>query len=224
MPSRRPSSLNPLSVVFIADAGPSSHEVNIHRHAESHSTHDGGFVYSSHTKITSESVPSVYGGHRLPPSRQMSTVSSREPRLLPAPPSIGPPPPPPPYYASSPYTHARSRSAAPSYASSSSSSRTARQDSVCTPSLTTATGSSRRCPPVASRGRSRLPQQVLMLCDAPSSNASSQRRSKHSGVQSDSTVTPESSVSNQTYNAEKAARKDKESRGRTSRRSSSQCR
>ncbi|KAM3435018.1 hypothetical protein NHJ13734_005769 [Beauveria thailandica] len=244
MPSRHPCSLTPVPLIFIAGSGPprpspSSHEINIHSHAESHPTHDGGFVYSSHTTITSESaplplppppppppylpLPPVYG-HHLPPSRQMSAVSSRGPRLaLPPPPSIGPPPPP--SYVSSPYTYTRSRSAAPSYASSS---RTARPDSFYTPSLTTtatATGSSRRYPPVSSRGRSRLPQQVLMLCDAPPSSASSsQRRSRYSSVQDESTVAPESSVSNQTHNAERAARRDMEARGRASRRSSSQCR
>ncbi|OAA38266.1 hypothetical protein BBO_07275 [Beauveria brongniartii RCEF 3172] len=241
MPSHHPCSLTPLPLIFIADSGPpgpgsSSHEINIRSHAESHSTHDGGFVYSSHTTITSEStplplpppppylpLPPVYG-HHLPPSRQMSTVSSRGPRLaLPPPPSIGPPPPP--SYVSSPYTYTRSRSAAPSYASSSS--RTARPDSFYTPSqttTTTATGSSRRYPPVSSRGRSRLPQQVLMLGDGPPSSVSSQRRSRYSSVQDESTVAPESSVSNQTYNAERAARRDMEARGRASRRSSSQCR
>ncbi|KAM3504225.1 hypothetical protein MY10362_003695 [Beauveria mimosiformis] len=249
MPSHHPCSLTPLPLIFVADSGPprpgsSSHEINIHSHAESHPTYDGGFVYSSHTTITSEStplplplplpppppylpLPPVYG-HHMPPSRQMSTVSSRGPRLaLPPPPSIGPPPPPP-SYVSSPYTYTRSRSAAPSYASSSS--RTARPDSFYTPSLTptttttTATGSSRRYPPVSSRGRSHLPQQVLVLCDAPPSSVSSQRRSRYSSVQDESTVAPESSVSNQTYNAERAARRDMEARGRASRRSSSQCR
>ncbi|KAM0664504.1 hypothetical protein MY8738_001227 [Beauveria namnaoensis] len=206
MPSHRPGPLTPTPVIVVRDSGSSSREININSHAESRSTRDGGFVYNSHTTITSESTPPPAPRRPLPPSQQMSTVSSRGPRL-----AIGPPP----SYVSSP-----SRSAAPSFASSSS--RTARPDSFSTPSssTTTATGSSRRYPPVSSRGQSRLPQQMLLLCDAPpSSSASSQQRSRFSGLQDHSTVTPESSVSNYTHNAEKAARRDMEAMARALRRS-----
>ncbi|KAM3528200.1 hypothetical protein MY4038_005979 [Beauveria bassiana] len=203
MPSHRPGPLTPTPVIVVKDSGSSSREININSHAESRSTRDGGFVYNSHTTITSESTPPPAPRRPLPPSQQMSTVSSRGPRL-----AIGPPP----SYVSSP-----SRSAAPSFASSSS--RTAHPDSFSTPS-STATGSSRRFPPVSSRGQSRLPQQMLLLCDAPpSSSASSQQRSRFSSLHGHSTVTPESSVSNHTHNAEKAARRDMEAWARASRRS-----
>ncbi|EJP66125.1 uncharacterized protein BBA_05096 [Beauveria bassiana ARSEF 2860] len=203
MPSHRPGPLTPTPVIVVKDSGSSSREININSHAESRSTRDGGFVYNSHTTITSESTPPPALRRPLPPSQQMSTISSRGPRLaLPAPPS----------YVSSP-----SRSAAPSFASSSS--RTARPNSFSTPS-STATGSSRRFPPVSSGGQSRLPQQMLLLRDAPpSSNVSSQQRSRFSGLHDHSTVMPESSASNHTHNAEKAARRDMEAWARASRRS-----
>ncbi|KGQ03091.1 hypothetical protein BBAD15_g11687 [Beauveria bassiana D1-5] len=76
MPSHRPGPLTPTPVIVIKDSGSSSREININSHAESRSTRDGGFVYNSHTTITSESTPPPPSRRPLPPSQQMSARSA----------------------------------------------------------------------------------------------------------------------------------------------------
>ncbi|TQW02481.1 hypothetical protein IF2G_10081 [Cordyceps javanica] len=136
--------------------------------------------------------------------------------ILPPPPSIEP------SNISSIYCPDRSHSAA----SSSRSSRTERveRDSIHTQSSSRAAGP-RDFPPVVSRGRQRLLQESFVVGEATWSCHSRQRAPSHTSSQtrsgyhsrSDSTVMPESSVSNWSRNVERAARQQRHPRSGSSR-------